>query len=1223
LFIIVIVLHFSLFGLIFFSENEITSNNKQDTYPTNETIPHLATDEPNGRLLQIHQYANITSSTYSNIRSGENVSYTLTQGWVSKNTTVNYEGVSKKEQIVVNSDLDSDDSGWVYKTNTGDLTNSWDGTGGHPNGYISIQSSGNNARLKGEYAYFEQNITLQNEALRSDTATFSFDYRKEWSNTFNASLFMSIIIGDTEINQSVYASSLPLTTWFSTIMNYNPVSYGQVLPGVITIRVGFIMNEDASKNWCKFNFDNFKFELWTELNETGLIKTYDNEFAQNYTYYNKLETIGSGYSYIETDRVRNPTEDVDFTIYSNISGFLDFIVDTITLTSYAMKVINSTASGKIGSLYTLGSNISWQVEFSISSIPGGYSSWVEFDKPSDWSFTQILDGFEANVTGSCLGRYFGSQRLTIPYWVFGSGIWKLEAISKNYISNGNLQVWNGSSFRSTEKLKFNDIFQIEVSLNNSVSLPNTRLNVTIFYPNSSIAWQDSREPSSYNEIFGNFTIGPGMVVGQYTATIQWVNNQSYLEIDKVGFKELEFIVWHHSNLTAETSFFEIITGDPLLVKVRLTDADINSPIAFAEVMYNSTFGQSGTMLYQGSGIYLADIDTSSLGLGDYFISVNSISDFYENQSVNNLIHIKVISQALQLEVPHNVIEAMANSFATCQINVTGAISGAMIWPANISTDWQRSWDTINHNNGSYTLNFSTANLPTEGIIDTFTIAIQANKTNYGATIGYVTMSITPISTIINVNSSVVNPSVNTAIDIKINFTEEESGQLVAGANLTVTWSSVFNVTPDGNGFILRLDTVNLSIDTYTAVLQLEKEGFEAAFKTITVNVVHIEMEVGPIDFQDSLDVFIGETITIRINLTEAGTDNYIDNASVWFSWIFGNGYFSYVSDGIYELELEIPSIVGSRTMELIITKEGSLYKSTDFSFVISITDPLPSTSSGLPWYILLALIGVIAVLGVISLRSYVIIPAKRRKRATLLATTQRYKDIMNIEAIVVSGKESGINIYSKSYYVFKSYQNELLSGFIQAITLISREIIGREKMEQVTIKSDPLKSKEKIIELDFKHFNFFISDYKELRIVFILKEKASERFKEKTAEFLSKINSHVSHKIEKWDGDLEIFNKILPPLIQDHFQLYYREEYRINPTIDPNLISKETALSKMEKRVLNVIFSMTREQKNFYLRDTTETVHEKDQDKIIEALEMLIKKQIVISSTTGVKTSLK
>ncbi|MFW9865279.1 MAG: hypothetical protein ACFFEN_04200 [Candidatus Thorarchaeota archaeon] len=174
--------------------------------------------------------------------------------------------------------------------------------------------------------------------------------------------------------------------------------------------------------------------------------------------------------------------------------------------------------------------------------------------------------------------------------------------------------------------------------------------------------------------------------------------------------------------------------------------------------------------------------------------------------------------------------------------------------------------------------------------------------------------------------------------------------------------------------------------------------------------------------------------------------------------------------------------------------------------------------------------------------------------------------------------------------------------------------MGKDEIEQISIKSDKLKSTEKMIELDFKYFNFFISDYKDIRIVFILKEKASEQFKNRTAEFLSSIDAIASDKLKAWNGDLKVFNTSIPPLLEKHFHLYYRKEFKINPVINILQLLKEEEFSKMERRLINVIVSMTKEQENFYLQDAVETVHEKNHDKVIEALEALIEKQILISS---------
>jgi hypothetical protein len=138
-----------------------------------------------------------------------------------------------------------------------------------------------------------------------------------------------------------------------------------------------------------------------------------------------------------------------------------------------------------------------------------------------------------------------------------------------------------------------------------------------------------------------------------------------------------------------------------------------------------------------------------------------------------------------------------------------------------------------------------------------------------------------------------------------------------------------------------------------------------------------------------------------------------------------------------------------------------------------------------------------------------------------------------------------------------------------------------------------------------------------LRIVFILKDKASENFKNKTSEFLMSLHQQVPNKSKEWDGNLEPFNKVIPSLIEKHFLLYYREKFKINPGLNIPLIIKEGEFTKIGRRVLSVIVSMTKIQEEFYLEEAVNTVYGENKNRVIEALEVLIEKQIVISSISN------
>ncbi|MFX0021994.1 MAG: hypothetical protein ACFE9S_06685, partial [Candidatus Hermodarchaeota archaeon] len=992
-----------LIGDLFFWE---LSTKKNEDFISIE-YPEAALGELKGKALAIHQYANI-SKTYEEITFPMNVNFDLAPSWTSKNVTIDYSGVANKNDWVNNGDLDSDMTGWEFKSlGSGWSLDGYSGSSGNPAGSMFYRFAG--GVLEGDYAYFEQNITIPEE-FASATAQLSMNYRITWTDTFNGSIFISLLVDNVEKNKTVNMKYAPLQSWESLILTYNPKEYGQILPGIATLRVGVqVFEDDSIAPWNEIYFDNIKCELWTKPNNSGIIKLKDNEFNQNYTYINT--GFGEGYSFIDVERFREVSSKISFTVYKNLSDVLDFRIDNITIKSFAEKSFDSKFLGIPGSEILLGSNITWFTDVSISSIPTEYTSWVEVEKPNDWLFINIADGYEAEQIDNCLGKEFGSPALIIPHTILSPGLWKLKAISRNYITNGYLQAWDDIEFVNTSCFTFGDIFQIKITLNDSILLSNSLINCSIYYPNATIFWQVNKEPMTYEEKFGNFTVGNSMIPGEYRVEIVWANNQSSSNLDQIGYIELYFTVWHHTNLTAINDYFEIVIGEPVFIEVKFIDYDFNKPIELALITYNTTFGTSGIMTYKGDGEYFVDLDTDNSSLGDYYLSFNAIKQYYENQSINDLIHIKVIAQSLVLEVPHYIINANANDYATCQVNVTGAISRALIWPVNISSNWENPYTVTNHNNGTYTLNFSTWALPSHGITETFTISIHANKTNFGIASGFIYVRIYPIQTSVNVNSSIVDTNINKIVSIKVNFTVESTGDLIIGANCSVTWEDSYKILSDIGGFIVHLNTSNLSIDTtYTAIIKLEKAGFATVYKNIRIIINPMDIIVNTIGFQDSVETLMGELITLNLNLTEPGTETYIENATVFYEWKFGTGYFEYIGNGTYELELKLPeNIKGNHKMDLSISKEDSIYMTTEYSFIITITEEVLAQSDSLVWFLVYGLTGIIAIFGIIGIRTYVILPRKRKKHSELLATTQRYKDVMNIEAILISGRESGLS----------------------------------------------------------------------------------------------------------------------------------------------------------------------------------------------------------------------
>ncbi len=269
--------------------------------------------------------------------------------------------------------------------------------------------------------------------------------------------------------------------------------------------------------------------------------------------------------------------------------------------------------------------------------------------------------------------------------------------------------------------------------------------------------------------------------------------------------------------------------------------------------------------------------------------------------------------------------------------------------------------------------------------------------------------------------------------------------------------------------------------------------------------------------------------------------------------------------------------------------------------------------SGLNWIILSILFAVSGVLGVISLRTYYLAPRKRKMERYLLQRTQKYKDIKNIQAIVISHREGGNLMYFKNYTFLEGEEEVMFSGFIQAIMTISEEITRRSIEKNGLIELKEEFGIEKLNELDFRHFICLIMEREEIRVVLILNERASERLKNHTALFISKLFLQFAKQIKNWKGILDEFEELIASFVNNHYELYYKEFFEINQkTFDLMRLSKERKFTKLETRVINNIISISKDKNKFELETVLNIVSEQNKDLVINAIESLIELKIIV-----------
>jgi len=792
------------------------------------------------RPLLIKQVATI-SRTYYPLNLPTNASFVLVKDWVSRNTTVYFEGITYNKDRVSNGNFNYGESPWVFKSSTSNFART------SPSGnYVSMRITRSINFVKNQYGFFEENVSVAESLTPGRLAVYSVDYyfnRASYYPSSNMSIYLSVTMGGISKNLTVKLTELVFDSWTKLTLTYDPVDIGQSLPGTITLRAGvWVMNASRSPSEDQYvYFDNVKFTIWTGMNQQNVLIVKDTQFNQNYSYQNT--TYGRGMVFINVQRSRSISSDVIFTIYKNSAFTDDIKIGNITIKSSVDMGFNSTINSNQGSSFVSDGIIKWKTEWYFTTPADYFNDRVEIEKPADWNVKTISDGHGINQSLHCTGLGLGSIRSIIPKAYLSDGMWKLEAESSNYITNSFIQVWNGFAFENKTNLHVGNSFRVGIVISSSVSLAGSLVECRISYPNSSRYIDQSILPPSSTVFFGNFSVTAGIPVGFYHVQVNWTNNINPSKKDKIGIKELDFEVIHDTNLTAIYSMLECVRGEPLLVKIKLMDLDINSTVQFASVSFNTSYGFSGGMSYLGSGVYMAELDTASVAFGDHFISVNASKAGYRDCYANNLIHLKITPEYLKVDVPREIKSVFANSYAFYRINVTGAVSRLFLHPVNLTTDWSQNYTILDYGNGSYGLNFSTYDSTTSSIPETFTIKIYASKTDYASTFDAVILTVYPIPASVGINSTFVEVHAGDQFFTAVNYTADADGSLIPNASISITWLSDYQVAHIGNAIFITFNTTGMNTNTYIGIIQASRAGYETVIVSFFAVVKPVQSEL--------------------------------------------------------------------------------------------------------------------------------------------------------------------------------------------------------------------------------------------------------------------------------------------------------------------------------------------------------------------------------------------
>lgn len=499
------------------------------------------------------------------------------------------------------------------------------------------------------------------------------------------------------------------------------------------------------------------------------------------------------------------------------------------------------------------------------------------------------------------------------------------------------------------------------------------------------------------------------------------------------------------------------------------------------------------------------------------------------------------------------------------------------------------------------LKFQQANYTTK--LFSFQLFIRAQPIN-------LTLYVDSVPTQENV---LVEKSFNDNITLSCRAYAEVEKKFLTGGNFSFNvGSNVFilpKVAPSWFNLTVKITTINFSIDVNSVSVKFEQINYTTTIFSFQIQVQKLKMNPQPYNFQGVLEGYVGEVVKVKIKLLEEDSTSVITGALVKYSWDYGVGDFIEQGNGIYEVSLELPpGLEGTFQLNLIITKTGGVYQAMEYPINIRISQreapPL------LLWIIIIAMIAIISVLGVMSLRAYVILPRARKKESELLLKTQKFKDIRNIQAILVIHRQKSLPILSETFTFLTDTDPQLFSGFIQALTMTGREIAAKESKE---LKEKVHKMSEEMMEFDFKYFQMLLYDYEYLRIVLILKEPSSERLKNLIKELAIELHEKLGDSFENFAGIIDPLRKPIQEILYKGLDLSYKESFKLteDKKFLNNIISSGN-LSKMETRIINVLIAHFKNQDSIFLEEITSIVSEKNENIIIIAIESLLQRKILI-----------
>ena len=233
-----------------------------------------------------------------------------------------------------------------------------------------------------------------------------------------------------------------------------------------------------------------------------------------------------------------------------------------------------------------------------------------------------------------------------------------------------------------------------------------------------------------------------------------------------------------------------------------------------------------------------------------------------------------------------------------------------------------------------------------------------------------------------------------------------------------------------------------------------------------------------------------------------------------------------------------------------------------------------------PIYIVIIVVGSVLLAGV-SFTSYKLVKRSKKKHQEFSQKIyNKYMDVLNLDYFILIEKRTGLNIYEQ-ILAGKDMDASLITGFLEAIRSFGIELTGANEQSQT-------------IKLEYQQSKIIMSEFKDFRILLIMKENPSQDFLDSIKSLEYDIDNIYGEDISHFTGNIDKFANI-KDLLDKHLEtsLIYPLELKsqnIKITSDEQaLISRAEDVMKMRKSDYFFLSYLLYDKKGFQIKDA-ETV---------------------------------